>query len=93
MSDYTASSIRVLKDQDILQFEWARVGALAAQYGKDQGWVRKGIEACQFAGVSEDYFIGRYILGDKSIPRHEGVEEAFRNQFLRRSGRNRGAQA
>ena len=83
---YTASSIRVLREAEILErFDWAKIGSLAAQYGKDEGWIRKGFTACTEAGVHESYFIRRYLEGDKTVPAHEGVEEAFRRLFVRKS--------
>lgn len=78
MNDYTAASIRVLRDDEIVQrFEWAQVAALAEQYRRDAGWVRRGLEACAAAGVAPGYFIRRYLDGDRSVPKHEGVEAAF----------------
>ena len=83
---YTASSIRVLKEAEILErFDWAKIGSLAAQYGKPEEWIRKGFTACTEAGVHESYFVRRYLEGDKTVPAHEGVEEAFRRLFMRKS--------
>ena len=88
MNKYNASSIRILRDEEVLEFEWAKIGSLAAEYGKDAAWIRRGFEACQHSGVSEAYFVTRYIRGDKSIPFHPGVEAAFRDLFVRRTGRS-----
>ena len=75
---YTADSIRVLPEDDVVErFDWAKVGALAAQYNRDEGWIRRGLSACEAAGVAPRYFIQRYLDGDKTVPRHEGVEAAF----------------
>jgi hypothetical protein len=83
---YTASSIRVLKEAEVLErFDWAKIGALAEQYGKSEEWIRKGFTACTEAGVHESYFVRRYLEGDKTVPAHEGVEEAFRRLFVRRA--------
>ncbi len=81
-SGYNAHSIKVLKDEEILQFEWAMVGHLANQYGKDEGWIRRGIQACQHVGVNESYFIDRYVREDKSVPFRVDVQEAFRELHL-----------
>ena len=83
---YTAASIRVLGAHEILErFDWAKIGSLTEQYGKDAAWIERGFQACLEAGVHESYFIQRYLVGDKSVPRHEGVEEAYRDLFVRKS--------
>lgn len=83
MNDYNADSIRILSDAEVVQkFEWARLGHLASQYGRDEGFIRKGIQACEHVGVDPEYFITRYLVGDKSIPFREDVDAAFRELFL-----------
>lgn len=85
-SEYTAASIRVLSGAEILErFDWAKIGSLAEQYGKDPEWIERGFQACVDAGVHETYFIRRYLQGDKSMPAHEGVEEAYRQRYVRRA--------
>lgn len=78
MSGYNAASIRVLRDEEVVwEFEWAQAAALAEQYRRDARWIQRGLEACTVAGVAPGYFIRRYLDGDRSIPKHGGVEAAF----------------
>lgn len=87
-STYNAASIRILSEAEIIaKFEWAKLGHLAAQYKRDEAFVRKGIEACEHVGVDPEYFIQRYLAGDKTIPLREDVDAAFRELFLRAAER------
>lgn len=82
--DYTAKDIRILNDEDIIEkFDWAKIGALSEQYKVPAEWIERGFMACEQAGVDVDYFINRYLKKDKSVPFHEGVDEAYRELFLR----------
>jgi hypothetical protein len=38
----------------------------------------RGFAACARVGVSPNYFVGRYLMGDKSIPFRENVDAADR---------------
>lgn len=40
---------------------------LITKYGKDKGFIERGLLACRNAGVSETYFIERYLEGNKEI--------------------------
>jgi hypothetical protein len=76
--EYTAKSIRILRDDEIARkFEWAEVESLAAKYRRTAAWIKRGLDACETAGVAPEYFIRRYLDDDKTIPKHEGVEAAF----------------
>jgi len=76
--DYTASSIKILSDSEILEaFDWAKVGHLATQYNRDSDFIERCLQACARVGVNHSYFIGRYLEGDKTIPLHEGVNAAM----------------
>lgn len=39
-----------------------KINNLANEFNKDSGWIERGLEACDRAGVSHDYFIKRYLL-------------------------------
>lgn len=75
--DYDASCIKITSGE---QFDWAIEGSLAERYGKDLGFVQRGLLSCMLAGVSRDFFIDRYLKGDDSIPRNPLVEEIFWEQ-------------
>lgn len=81
---YTAKNIKILEAEDILEkFDWAKLGALAEQYNAPVEWIERGFNACQQAGVDFEYFIDRYLKKDKTVPFHEGVDEAYRDLYLR----------
>ena len=40
-------------------------------------WIARGLEACRRAGVSEDYFIARYLRRE-SLPLDRRVDDAMR---------------
>jgi hypothetical protein len=83
---YTAASIRILNADEVVErFEWAQIGELAAQYGKDPEWIERGFRACDTAGVGHEYFVDRYLRRDTTVPLHEGVQEAFLNLFVRKA--------
>ena len=50
---------------------------LAREFNRDAGWIERGLEACERAGVSHQYFVDRYLL-KKDVPFHEGVDAASR---------------
>jgi hypothetical protein len=75
MDTYDASSIKVLHDNELFErMPWLMAETLAAEYGKDVKFVERGLQACRNAGVSEHYFIKRYLEGDKTIPKDDAVE-------------------
>ena len=74
---YDASCIKITSGA---QFDWAIEGSLAAKYGRDLGFIQRGLLACKLAGIGFDFFIQRYLEGDKSIPRNPLVEEIFWEQ-------------
>lgn len=73
--EYTAKNIRILSKSEAYQrMPWLKADELAARYGKDQGFVERGLEACRRANVGEEYFIKRYLEDIKSIPKNEAVD-------------------
>lgn len=86
-ASYTAADIRVLTAAEVNErWDWAKAGALALHYRRDEGWIGRGLAACRSAGVAEAYFIRRYLDGDRSLPEHEGVTEAFKELLRHRHG-------
>lgn len=83
---YSAKDIRILRDDEIIErFDWAKIGSLAAQYRRPEEWIERGFRACDEVGVSHDYFVGRYLDGNKDIERHDGVDAAFRRLYVEKS--------
>lgn len=68
-----------MKVEDLEErWEWLKAGNLANQYKRDEKWITRGLQACREVGVSPDYFIRRYLDGDKSVPLREDVDAVFR---------------
>ena len=84
---YDADSIKILTDEEINQkFGWVKADTLAAQYQKDKIWVANGLEACRRCGLEPDYFIERYLIGNKAIPKNEFMDDAFRDVLKEQQG-------
>jgi hypothetical protein len=80
---YTAASIRVLTEADVVErWDWAKINVLASQYGADPGFVGRAIEACNRAGVPIEHFVQRYLQGDRTAPRRPALDEAMRQVAL-----------
>lgn len=72
--EYNAANIKLPSDEELLkQTPWLMAGTLANEYDRDQAFIERGIEACQLAGESVDYFINRYLKGDRTIPENKEV--------------------
>jgi hypothetical protein len=79
---YNADSIRILDPAEISErFTWARIGELAARYNRSPAWIERGLEACRRAGISDDYFVQRYLQREP-IPRHDGADAAMRDMLI-----------
>jgi hypothetical protein len=81
--DYDASAIRVLTDEEIAKtFDWAKIGALASQYGFPTEHIERALEACRRADVDfEDYYVERYLKGNLDVPLNKDVSDAM-NEIL-----------
>ena len=76
---YTAADIRILEPTEVSErFTWARVAELADRYRKPAAWISRGLEACRRAGISDAYFVSRY-LERSDVPRHDGADQAMRD--------------
>ena len=81
---YDASSIRVLKPEEIAsRFEWVHIADLAKKFVCPEEWIERGFRACEYAGVSPDYFVERY-LEKTGAEFREDVDAAFRELYLRK---------
>lgn len=72
---YDASCIKVLHidEIDIMPISNA-VLMLAQKYGRDEDFIRRSLQSCDNAGVTRNYFVTRYLLGNKDIPLNELVD-------------------
>lgn len=51
---------------------------LQSRYQKDLGFIKRGLESCERAGVSHDYFVSRYLDEDRSVPINVEVDKMSR---------------
>lgn len=79
MSDdsYTAKNIRILSDDEINEFDWAKSGKLAAQYKLPLDFVGRGFECSRRLGINTQYFIDKY-LKKKSVEVVPEFEEVYK---------------
>lgn len=50
--DYTAANIRILEPQEVRErWNWANAAQLATRYKRHQGWIAKGLRACEAVGI------------------------------------------
>lgn len=79
MNEYDASSIRILRHEEAEKnFAWLRINNLANQYSRTTEFISRGIEACRRASTPVEYFIERYLEGNKDVERIPLVEAAFK---------------
>lgn len=84
---YDADSIKILTDEQVNEkFGWMKSDTLAKKYHKDETWVANGLEACRRCGLEPDYFIERHLEGNKTIPKNELIDEAFRDVLKEQQG-------
>lgn len=93
--DYTAASIHIATDEEILdRWDWAKVGHWARLYCVPDEWLERALEACRRAGVEPEYIERRYLKRDGYLePRRPEVDEAMRqirDEELRRPKGERG---
>jgi hypothetical protein len=80
--EYNASCIRILPAEEAVErFEWLHIAQLAREFNRPEAWIERGFRACEYAGVPNAHFVGRYLRKD-GTPKHEGVEAAFRDLYL-----------
>lgn len=74
---YNAKSITVRKDA---KFDWEVVATLVSEYPLiDADFIARGVKSCRTAGVEVEYFVKRYLNGDKTTPVNKLVDEAHRS--------------
>ena len=80
MSDYTAASIRIATDAEIVDaWDWARVGHWCQVYGCHAEWLARAVEACRRAGREPEYLQRRYLDGRRDEEPHDpSVDAAMR---------------
>jgi hypothetical protein len=77
-AEYTASSIQILPAPEAIEkFSWLKAESLAARTGKPVDWIKRGLQACEQAGVGHDFFVRRYLDKDRDAPRNADVEAAM----------------
>ena len=89
ISYYAEKGIYIQSNQQAMALENKRksldktlIKSLSKKYGKYEIWVANGLEACRRCGLGHDYFIERYLKGNKSIPKNDLIDDAFRDVLL-----------
>jgi hypothetical protein len=79
VANYDEDSIQILSSSEVAdRFAWASVAALAKQYPTvPAAFIARGLTACDAVKVSREYFVRRYLQGDRTVTRREDVEAAF----------------
>ena len=79
LSEYGASNIKVLSNEESLEHDFVLIDYLATKYCKPVEWVKRSVEACRLCNVDpRDYFVERYLKNNKSIPMNHEVNEVSR---------------
>ncbi len=76
---YDASSIRIPTAQEAFEhMPWLLPETLAKEFNRDIAFIKRGLLACEKAGVANGYFIERYLRDNKAVPFNEAVDYQFR---------------
>ena len=79
MTEYNASSIRVLTAKEIQDnFDWNRAAQVAKDYQRPVEFINRGFEACRLAGLSPEWFINKY-LEKEDVPDNEEFTEVYKD--------------
>lgn len=79
MTEYNASSIRVLTAKEIQdKFDWNRAKQVADDYNRPVEFISRGFEACRLAGLEPEYFIQKY-LEKENIQESEEFTEIYKD--------------
>ncbi|WP_063657708.1 hypothetical protein [Candidatus Arsenophonus triatominarum] len=73
---YDASSIRILCEDEIKQFDWHWAEELAHEHTLPLDWVKRGFEASRRLGIEPDFFVRKYIL-NQDLPKNDEFEQVF----------------
>ncbi|WP_063657670.1 hypothetical protein [Candidatus Arsenophonus triatominarum] len=73
---YDASSIHILREDEIKQFDWHWAEELAHEHTLPLDWVKRGFEASRRLGIEPDFFV-RNISSIKDLPKNDEFEQVF----------------
>lgn len=80
--EYNASSIKILRPEEVNQFDWVLLSELAAQYKLPTEWLRRGFEASRRLDLDpREYFVPRYVLKEPVKPNAE-FSEVFKEIII-----------
>ena len=80
--EYNASSIKVLSQEEIRTTQaWAMAGALSAEYPNvPLKIIQKAMGVIdQIGGEYMEYYVNRYLKGDRTIPLSKTFSEAYKH--------------
>ena len=75
---YDSGDIKVLKEEDAGErFLWKKAEALSGKYNVPVSCVQRGLETSERLGMTEDYYVNRYLRKEdvKFIPEFTEVYE------------------
>ncbi|MEZ8503439.1 hypothetical protein AB6D08_19195 [Vibrio splendidus] len=73
--EYNAGSIKVLRPEEVKQFDWVLLSDLAEQYKQPTEWLQRGFEASRRLNLNpREYFVPRYVFKEPVKPCPEFAE-------------------
>ncbi|CDT98133.1 conserved hypothetical protein [Vibrio coralliirubri] len=73
--EYNAGSIKVLRPEEVKQFDWVLLSDLAEQYKQPTEWLQRGFEASRRLNLDpREYFVPRYVFKEPVKPYPEFAE-------------------
>ncbi|CAK1907345.1 conserved hypothetical protein [Vibrio crassostreae] len=73
--EYNATCIKILRPEEVKQFDWVLLSELAEQYKQPTEWLQRGFEASRRLNLDpREYFVPRYVLKDTVKPYPEFAE-------------------
>ena len=73
---YDAKAIRILREDEIKQFDWHWAEELDHEHILPLDWVKRGFEASRRLGIEPDFFVNKYIL-KQDLPKNDEFEQVF----------------
>ncbi|MFS1538090.1 MAG: hypothetical protein ACL7BU_04665 [Candidatus Phlomobacter fragariae] len=73
---YDEKSVRILREDEIKQFDWHWAEELVHEHILPLDWVKRGFEASRLLGIEPDFFVSKYIL-KQDLPKNDEFEQVF----------------
>ncbi|MBE3691361.1 hypothetical protein [Vibrio parahaemolyticus] len=80
--EYNAGSIKILRPEEVNQFDWVLLSELADQYKQPIEWLQRGFEASRRLNLDpREYFVPRYVLKQPVKP-YPDFAEVFKEIII-----------